>query len=151
MSNQIIAGYEKGNINIPFHSIFKLCKIFNVSVDYLIAKPGSHEELINSHNLIENLINQKVLDYLKMLSAATISKKTEVRLQALSEIYSSENKILISEINKKLLKDVTYDVSKLDEFNLKMFLFGKIKTNPGKFDFVIDKYYLIYCSLIYKK
>ena len=44
VSNQIIAGYEKGNINIPFYSIVKLSKIFGVSIDYLLAKPGSIEE-----------------------------------------------------------------------------------------------------------
>ena len=44
ISQEIIARYEKGNINIPFHSIIKLCEIFGVSIDYLLAEPDSMEE-----------------------------------------------------------------------------------------------------------
>ena len=44
VSQRIIAAYEKGDINIPFYSIVKLSKIFGVSIDYLLANPGSIEE-----------------------------------------------------------------------------------------------------------
>lgn len=97
-SQEVIAGYEKGSISIPVTIIKKIADFFNVSVDYLIAKPGSLEELIYSIN-IHDFINLKGLSCLNSKATGI----ADVSLHALSEIYSSNNKALISEINRDLL------------------------------------------------
>ena len=143
ITQQNIVRYETGSVSIPFSAIVKICSFFNISnINYLIAKPGSFEELIYSIN-IHDFINLKGLSCLNSKATGI----ADVSLHALSEIYSSNNKALISEINRDLLEYITDDVSKLDDFRLKNFLFEKIKTNPDKFNSIIDKYYLIYCAL----
>jgi transcriptional regulator with XRE-family HTH domain len=51
ISSQIIVAYEKGEINIPFYSIVKICEILDISLDYLVAEAGSMNEYIAKYKI----------------------------------------------------------------------------------------------------
>ena len=69
VSQRIIAAYEKGDINIPFYSIVKLCEFFKVSVNYFAVQLGSEEDIKgflsvpNTMDVLKTVINN--IDILK--------------------------------------------------------------------------------------
>ncbi len=62
-SQEVIAGYENGNISIPLIVVKKIADFFNVSVDYLISKSGSLEEQSAKHKIDFEGIKYSVKDY----------------------------------------------------------------------------------------
>ena len=138
VSNQIIAGYEKGNINIPFYSIVKICEILDISLDYLVAEAGSMNEYIAKYKV-------DIEGFISAFSDLPISESfgLDYTRDLLSRVfyYIEEDKNILLE---RFIIDSILEI--LRELKVDIPFFTKVLSDKKIHSFIIGELYKIYKS-----
>lgn len=138
ISSQIIVAYEKGDINIPFYSIAKICEILDISLDYLVAEAGSMNEYIAKYKVdIEGFISA----FSDLPSSESFGLDHTRDLLSHVFYYIEEDKNILLE---RFIIDSILEI--LIELKVDIPFFTKVLSDKKIHSFIIGELYKIYKS-----